>query len=112
MTLTKARDFKRDVSFDYIPLCHENLALVTRRSPRTSGPRDYFHSGDNQTEESVDPPEPLCSGDRESPQTVPPFPSPPVMPHDPSTAAAIPLTPTPDNNDLTDSTIPVPLPVS
>ena len=71
-----------------------------------------FHSGDNQTEESVDPPEPLCSGDRESPQTVPPFPSPPVMPHDPSTAAAIPLTPTPDNNDLTDSIIPVPLPVS
>ena len=71
-----------------------------------------FHSGDNQTEESVDPPEPLCSGDRESPQTVPPFPSPPVMPHDPSTAAAIPLTPTPDNNDLTDSAIPVPLPVS
>ena len=41
VTSTKTRDFKRDVSFVYIPLCHENLALVTRRSPRTSGPRDY-----------------------------------------------------------------------
>ena len=41
VTSTITRDFKRDVSFVYIPLCHENLALVTRRSPRTSGPRDY-----------------------------------------------------------------------
>ena len=40
VTSTKTRDFKRDVSFVYIPLRHENLALVTRRSPRTSGPRD------------------------------------------------------------------------
>ena len=32
VTSIKTRDFKRDMSFVYIPLCHENLALVTKRT--------------------------------------------------------------------------------